>query len=254
MRSNSFVVLALLAALPILTGCASIVSGGAKSLPIMSQPDEATVEIINIDTGNTVIKAKTPYTAILSRDNGFFSKAKYNVKISKENYLSQEQKIEAGLNGWYWGNIIFGGLIGMLIVDPATGAMWRISEDNINVQLYPNTLEGKISMAQEMNNKGIEHCTRGHYEEAIEATNQAISLYPEYADAYCTRAKAYSAKEENDQAIQDLNKAVSLKPNYAEALFQRGTIYQKQNKLDNAKSDIKAACDMDYKIACNYRF
>ena len=211
-------------------------------------------EITNSKTGAIVSKAKTPYTASLSRDNGFFRKATYNVKVSKENYLTQDQEIKSGLNGWYWGNIVFGGLIGMLIVDPATGAMWKISEEKINVKLYPNTPEGKISMSQEINNRGIEHCTNGKYEEAIEDATKAISLNPEYAEAYCARAKAYSGKEQNVQAIQDLDKAISLKTNYAEALFLRGSIYHKQNKLDNAKSDVKASCDMGNKNACEYRF
>ncbi len=55
MKTYLYVRLVLLADLSTLTGCAPIVSGGAKSLPIMSQPDEATVEITNINTGNTVL-------------------------------------------------------------------------------------------------------------------------------------------------------------------------------------------------------
>lgn len=30
------------------------------------------------------------------------------------------------MNGWYIGNLLFGGIIGLLIVDPATGAMWTL--------------------------------------------------------------------------------------------------------------------------------
>jgi hypothetical protein len=29
------------------------------------------------------------------------------------------------------GNIVFGGLIGLLIVDPATGAMWKLEETQV---------------------------------------------------------------------------------------------------------------------------
>jgi len=39
------------------------------------------------------------------------------------------------VNGWYFGNILLGGLIGMLIVDPATGAMYRLDSDYINETL-----------------------------------------------------------------------------------------------------------------------
>jgi hypothetical protein len=40
------------------------------------------------------------------------------------------------VNGWYFGNIIFGGLIGLLAVDPATGAMYT---------LKPDAVEGALS-------------------------------------------------------------------------------------------------------------
>ena len=36
--------------------------------------------------------------------------------------------MKATLDGWYIGNIIFGGLLGILIIDPATGAMWRLDD------------------------------------------------------------------------------------------------------------------------------
>jgi hypothetical protein len=115
----------------------------------MSQPDEANCEVIDMRTGNCILKAKTPYTATLERSAGFFQKAKYKVKIHKDGYLPQETQIDAGINGWYFGNIVFGGLLGILIVDPATGAMWKISEDNINVKLYPDTPEGRQLQAKE---------------------------------------------------------------------------------------------------------
>lgn len=65
--------------------------------------------------------------------------------MSKPGYLSQETGIEAGLNGWYAGIIVFGGLLGLLIIDPATGAMWRINEDSVNATLYPDTPEGRLA-------------------------------------------------------------------------------------------------------------
>jgi len=36
--------------------------------------------------------------------------------------------INSSVDGWYFGNILVGGLIGMLIVDPATGAMYNLPE------------------------------------------------------------------------------------------------------------------------------
>jgi len=73
-------------------------------------------------------------TVTLDTSNGFFSKAKYQVEASKAGYETSTTQISAGVNGWYFGNILFGGLIGMLIVDPATGAMWKL-EDVYSVNL-----------------------------------------------------------------------------------------------------------------------
>jgi hypothetical protein len=54
--------------------------------------------------------------------------------------------LKATLSGWYFGNIIFGGLIGMLAVDPATGAMWNIEPGKIDRKL-------NASQAKAINNK-----------------------------------------------------------------------------------------------------
>jgi hypothetical protein len=35
------------------------------------------------------------------------------------------------LNKWYFGNILLGGVIGMLVVDPLTGAMYSLDEDYV---------------------------------------------------------------------------------------------------------------------------
>jgi hypothetical protein len=36
--------------------------------------------------------------------------------------------VTGSMSGWYFGNILFGGLIGMLAVDPLTGAMYVLPE------------------------------------------------------------------------------------------------------------------------------
>ena len=46
--------------------------------------------------------------------------------FSKEGYEEQSQTLQSSMDGWYWGNFLFGGLIGMLAVDPATGAMYKL--------------------------------------------------------------------------------------------------------------------------------
>jgi hypothetical protein len=64
---------------------------------------------------------------------GYFSRAEYQVKLSSPGFDEKIIPVTFKLNGWYLGNILIGGLIGMLIVDPASGAMWRIDNEVSNI-------------------------------------------------------------------------------------------------------------------------
>lgn len=50
------------------------------------------------------------------------------------------------LDGWYFGNILLGGIIGMLIVDPATGAMWKIDTEYLNETLNSSSTEAQMNI------------------------------------------------------------------------------------------------------------
>jgi len=143
---NSIVTGATAASLLLTGGCASIVSGGPKSLPVSSQPDGARCEVMETRTGNTILRGKTPFIASLERDAGFFRNAKYRIRCEQEGYIPQEVAVDAGLNPWYLGNVVFGGLVGILLVDPATGAMWKIYEDRVNVVLQPDDKGGRAEL------------------------------------------------------------------------------------------------------------
>ena len=121
--------------LSFLSGCASIVSGGPELVTINSTPTDAKMTICNDRTGQCITIGQTPYTATLDRSQGFFTSARYSIKCEKDGFEPSVRTLQAGMNGWYVGNIVFGGLIGLLIVDPATGAMWDIKEHNIVMNL-----------------------------------------------------------------------------------------------------------------------
>jgi hypothetical protein len=116
-------------------GCASIIKGGNQTLSFKSTPPEAKLKVYD-RKGEMIISGSTPYVATLKRGSGYFKSAKYRVVVEKEGYQPKEFQIDGSINGWYLGgNLIFGGLIGYLIVDPATGAMWTLTPDEINAVL-----------------------------------------------------------------------------------------------------------------------
>lgn len=123
----------------LLNGCASIVSKSNWPVKIGSTPEGADVAITDVGDGKKIFTGKTPTIVTLSSRGGFFKGKTYSVAISKEGFQTQTAEIKSTLNGWYIGNIIFGGLIGLLIVDPATGAMWTLDPKDINLILEKKT-------------------------------------------------------------------------------------------------------------------
>jgi hypothetical protein len=63
--------------------------------------------------------------------------------FQKEGYEPQTATLQKELDAWYLGNILLGGLIGMLIVDPLTGAMWKLPPE-ISVNLADKTTSSSI--------------------------------------------------------------------------------------------------------------
>ena len=114
--------------------CASIVSKTKYNIPINTYPQGATITVTN-KKGKEIYTGKTPSTVTVKSGAGYFTKAWYEVKLEMDGYDAQIIPIEFDLNAWYFGNIILGGYIGMLIVDPVTGAMWKIKTGSINAIL-----------------------------------------------------------------------------------------------------------------------
>ncbi|MTI14474.1 hypothetical protein [Sansalvadorimonas verongulae] len=116
-----------------LTGCASIVS--KSDYPVRITASEKNVNYtIKDENGVEVATGQTPDVVTLPAYDGFFDGQTYTVKAEKGDKKGAEI-LDSKIDGWYLGgNIFVGGLIGWFIVDPATGAMWRLP-DNVHVNM-----------------------------------------------------------------------------------------------------------------------
>lgn len=114
-------------------GCATIVSKSAYPVTISSDPSSADIRVTN-RSGQEVFAGTTPATVTLKAGAGYFKGEVYTVSFSKEGHVRTAAQIERKVDGWYiGGNIVLGGLIGWLIVDPATGAMWKLEDLHVNL-------------------------------------------------------------------------------------------------------------------------
>ena len=135
MKFNSLrTTLLLTVAIPFVFGCASIVSRNNWPYYVESNPEGAAITIHN-KQGKEIFKGTTPTVVTLRSGAGFFARESYVISFNKDGFNEKKINVECKLNGWYFGNLLFGGLIGMLIVDPATGAMYKLDGKGSHEQL-----------------------------------------------------------------------------------------------------------------------
>lgn len=104
----------------LLHGCGTIKNGKTQDLTIQSNPPGALVMIDGIEHG------QTPVSVNLSR------KDRHTVTVRMQGYQNFQTSLSKKLSGW----AVLGGPVGLLI-DDATGGMYKLSPDRLNVHLEP---------------------------------------------------------------------------------------------------------------------
>ncbi len=105
-----------------LSSCATVVCGIKQDVKITSQPPGAHVKINGADSG------VTPSVASLAR------KHSHSIDVSKPGYQPQTRMLHAGMNQWIWGNLLIGGIIGM-VIDFSSGGANRLSPGEVHIDL-----------------------------------------------------------------------------------------------------------------------
>lgn len=124
-------------------GCATIVRGGKEKIHVSSEPAGAEI-IIKDKYNNQIMSGETPMTLDLDKGHGYFDGAEYLIEIQKPGFKTHSFSITSSVSGWYMaGNILIGGLIGWLIVDPTSGAMWTLDANtSANVMIDQRKVAG----------------------------------------------------------------------------------------------------------------
>ena len=105
-----------------LTSCATIVNGPTQAIGIASNPTNANVWIDQMYVGNT------PMIVELTRRNN------HVVSIELPGYLPYEAVFSRKLNYWVFGNIVFGGFIGVAI-DAISGGIYMLTPEQIQAEM-----------------------------------------------------------------------------------------------------------------------
>jgi tetratricopeptide (TPR) repeat protein len=78
-------------------------------------------------------------------------------------------------------------------------------------------------------------------DEAARNLDQALAIRPSYADALLTRGKLYEQRGDDTRAIDSYGKAISANARLAEPRYRRGRLLIRQERMGEAESDLAAA-------------
>lgn len=109
-----------------LVSCATIMHGTHQKIGISSNPTNAAVWIDQVYLG------VTPMLVDLSRQDNHF------LRIEIPGYLPYDAVFSRQLSGWVFGNVIFGGVIG-LAIDAISGGIYKLTPDQIQAEMRANS-------------------------------------------------------------------------------------------------------------------
>ena len=106
-----------------LQSCASIITGSTDAVTINTLPQGAS---FHTNAGHSGV---TPVEITVSDEIDL------HITITKPGFLDTAAVVKSRMSGWVFGNILIGGIVG-LIIDFATGN-WRTHDSSITVTLQP---------------------------------------------------------------------------------------------------------------------
>lgn len=115
----------------ILVGCATILQPGPDRIPVNSIPMQGAKVYLD-----GLLVATTPTTVDVPR------KSECVIRIEMEGYEPIVIDRDKNVNGWFFGNLLIGGVIG-ITVDLITHNQGGYSEEPIVVELKAKTASGK---------------------------------------------------------------------------------------------------------------
>ena len=99
----------------------------------------------------------------------------------------------------------------------------------------------KLSVADTLNNRGIELRRQGKVDQAIAVYREAIQINPDLAEAHFNLGNILFAQGDNEEAIAEYRQAIRAKPDLAGAHFSLGNILLAQGNADEAIAEYHQA-------------
>ena len=119
------------------TGCATIIHGKYQTVPVSSTPPGAHVRSSSGDI------CATPCQLNLLRDN------EYVLVASVDGYDPQQQSVGKDTSGWFWANLILGGIVGG-VIDKASGSGEKLVPGKVHFDFEAGKIYGAKDTKSEL--------------------------------------------------------------------------------------------------------
>jgi len=133
-RPHTITVAVLALACMLLSSCAAILGGGTSQAVSFESKTAGATYKIKSSSGLDFGSGSIPNTVRLARRN------EYQVEVAAPGYKPQSVVLTKSLNGWVWGNLIVGWLVGF-VVDFASGSAYKLEPAVVSLDLQTATLE-----------------------------------------------------------------------------------------------------------------
>lgn len=123
---SKWMMLLLLGLVTILfSGCATIIHGTSQKVPVDTEPHGA---VVKVDAEPTTYI--TPAKITMKR------KEDHDLLITYDGYETEHVKLNHSISGAFFGNILLGGIIG-IVVDISDGGAYKLEPTHVFIQLKP---------------------------------------------------------------------------------------------------------------------
>lgn len=186
----------------LVSGCASIVDGKQQQMTFNSNPQGANVIFNGLPIG------VTPVTTSVQRGN-----MPVVIRFVKDGYKDYEVSATTGLNNWFWGNIISGGVYGST-TDYITGAMNKFEPGNYMVTLTPSETTNLPGGTSQSNKQKVVNFIVVGYSSLVMELNNKQGQY--LSSLYVLAATPEAKKPEMTKKLKALSDVYTLIPEFAE--------------------------------------
>ena len=117
---------------------------------------------------------------------------------------------------------------------------------------YNKAISLKPDYAEAFFSRGRVFQLRGDLNRALDDFNKTIALKKDSAAAYNYRGYIFAQRGEHAKALSDYNQALALKKDYCDALYNRGYCYRVQGQYDRAIEDFNRLIQLEPNNASAY--